>query len=80
MATEFYAFEMLTGRRLTPLPAESGDWALKLNADESITCSVPSRATVTAKLDVWGSTVLARNGLLAVVDGEPVAAGPLWKR
>lgn len=80
MATEFYAFEMLTGRRLTPLPASAGTWALKVNADESITCTVPSRSATAIKLDVWGSTTLARNGLLAVVDGEPVAAGPLWKR
>lgn len=80
MTTELYAFEMLTGRRLTPLPASDGSWALKINADESITASIPSRAAVTAKLDIWGSTTLARNGLLAVVDGEPVAAGPLWKR
>ena len=80
MSTEFYAFEMLTGRRLTPLPATGGSWSLAINTDETITCSVPSRAEVTDKLDVWGSTVLARNGLLAVVDGEPVAAGPLWKR
>lgn len=80
MGTEFYAFEMLTGRRLTPLPVSDGSWALKINADESVTATVPSRSAVAAKLDVWGSTVLARNGLLAVVDGEPVAAGPLWKR
>lgn len=80
MGTEFYAFEMLTGRRLTPLPATAGDWSLKINTDEATSCGVPARAAVTAKLDIWGSTVLARNGLLAVVDGEPVAAGPLWKR
>lgn len=80
MPTDFYAFEILTGRRLTPLPASAGSWNLKVNADESITCTVPSRSAVAAKLDVWGSTVLARNGLLAVVDGEPIAAGPLWKR
>lgn len=80
MALELYAFEMLTGRRLTPLPVSSGSWALKVNADETIDCSIKSNSAAARELDVWGSTVLARNGLLAVVDGEPVAAGPLWKR
>lgn len=80
MGTDFYAFEMLTGRRLTPLPVTAGTWNIKTNADESLTCSIPSRAAVTAKLKIWETTTLARNGLLAVVDGLPVAAGPLWKR
>lgn len=80
MGLDLYAFEMLTGRRLVPLPIATGDWAIGVNADDSITCSVPARAAVTETLDVWGSTTLARNGLLAVVDNEPVAAGPIWKR
>lgn len=80
MSTDFYSFEMLTGRRLTPLPMSSGDWSVTANADESISCTVPARAAVTAKLQIWSQTALARTGLLAVVDGVPVAAGPLWKR
>lgn len=80
MGLDLYAFEMLTGRRLTPLPASDGAWSVAVNTDETISCTVKSNAAVTQKLDVWGSTTLARNGLLAVVDGEPVAAGPIWKR
>lgn len=80
MSTDFYSFEMLTGKRLTPLPVSKGDWKLTTNADETITCSIPARAAVTSRLQVWESTALARHGLLAVVDGMPVAAGPIWKR
>lgn len=80
MGTDFYAFEMLTGRRLVPLPVASGTWSIGTNADDSLQCKIPARAAVTALLDVWGTTPLARTGLLAVVDGMPVAAGPIWKR
>ena len=80
MGLDLYAFEMLTGRRLVPLPISSGSWSIATNADDTISCSIPARAAVTELLDVWGSTPLARTGLLAVVDDEPVAAGPLWKR
>lgn len=80
MSVDFYSFEMLTGRRLTPLPVSSGDWKLTTNADETISCVVPARAAVTAKLQIWSQTTLARTGLLVVVDDVPVAAGPLWKR
>lgn len=80
MGTDFYAFEMLTGRRIVPLPVASGSWSIATNADDSIQCKIPARAAVTAQLDVWGTTPLARTGLLAVVDGMPVAAGPIWKR
>lgn len=80
MATEFFAFEMLTGQRLLPLPASGGTWSIATNADDSITCVIPARSAVTEQLNVWGSTPLARTGLLAVVDGLPVAAGPIWKR
>lgn len=80
MTTDFYAFEMLTGRRLTPLPVSKGSWSLKTNADETLSCSIPARSLVTRKLQIWPTTTLARNGLLVVVDGLPVAAGPLWKR
>lgn len=80
MSTEFFVFEMLTGRRLLPLPASGGNWSIATNADDSLTCSIPARAAVTEQLNVWGSSPLARSGLLAVVDGVPVAAGPIWKR
>ncbi len=80
MGTDFYAFEMLTGRRLVPLPVASGSWSIATNDDDAIQCKIPARAAVTADLDVWGTTTLARTGLLAVVDDIPVAAGPIWKR
>jgi hypothetical protein len=80
MACELYAFEMLTGRRLTPLPASGGSWKVAVNSDESITATVPARSVDAALLDIWGSTTLGSVGLLAVEDGMPVAAGPLWKR
>jgi hypothetical protein len=73
-------FEMLTGRNITPLPVTSGSWSMVTNADESITCSVPARDPSVRRLRVWEATTLARNGLLAEVDGMPVAAGPIWKR
>lgn len=80
MSVDFYAFEMLTGRRLVPLPAETGSWSIATNDDDSLSCSIPARAEVTELLDVWGTTPVARTGLLAVVDDQPVAAGPIWKR
>lgn len=80
MGVDFYAFEMLTGRRLVPLPVASGSWKIATNADDQTSCSIPARAAVTAELDVWGTTALARTGLLVVVDDLPVAAGPIWKR
>lgn len=80
MGLDLYAFEMLTGRRLVPLPISTGSWSIAVNADDSIQCKIPARAAVTKKLDVWGTTPLARTGLLAVVDDVPVAAGPIWKR
>lgn len=80
MVLELFTFEMLTGDNLTPLPASEAKWSVATNADEQITCTIPARPQITSKLDVWGATRLARNGLLAVVDGLPVAAGPLWKR
>lgn len=80
MGLDFYAFEMLTGRRLIPLPISKGSWKVTTNADETLSCSVPARSAVAAKLRIWETTALARTGLLAVVDDVPVAAGPLWKR
>lgn len=80
MTLDIYAFEMLTGQRLTPLPASKKSWKVAVNADESITCTIPADDPGVKKLRIWESTVLARNGLLAVVDGVPVAAGPIWKR
>lgn len=80
MALDIYAFEMLTGQRLTPLPASKKAWKVAVNADESITCTIPADDEGVKRLRIWESTVLARNGLLAVVDGVPVAAGPIWKR
>lgn len=77
---EFFAFEMLTGRRLTPLPASAGSWSLKVNGDEAISVTVPARSVEAERLAIWETTTLARTGLLAVEDGVPVAAGPLWKR
>lgn len=80
MATEFYAFEMLTGQRLLPLPVASGNWSIATNVDEKISCAIPATAAVTKALDIWNTTPVARTGLLAVVDDVPVAAGPIWKR
>lgn len=80
MTLDLYAFDMLTGQRLTPLPASKKSWKVAVNDDETITCTIPSRDPGVQKLRLWESTVLARNGLLAVVDGLPVAAGPLWRR
>lgn len=80
MATEFFAFEMLTGQRLTPLPVDSGDWRIGVNADDSTSCTIKADS-VDAKLTyAWEASQLARNGLLVVVDNVPVAAGPIWKR
>lgn len=80
MSVDYYLFEMLTGQRLTPLPVSKGPWSLKTNADESISCTVPARSAIAAKLRVWEASTLARNGLLVVVDNVPIAAGPIWKR
>lgn len=80
MTLDIYAFEMLTGQRLTPLPASKKSWKVAVNADETITCTIPADDPGVKKLRIWESTVLARNGLLAVADGIPVAAGPIWKR
>lgn len=80
MGLEVYAYESLTGRRLVPLPVSDSSWKITTNADDTITCRVPARAAVVKQLDIWGSTPLAYTGLLAVVDGTPVAFGPLWKR
>lgn len=77
---EVYTFEMLTGRRLTPLPVSTASWTLTAGADETMTCSLLGDSLDAVRLDVWGLTTLARNGLLFVVDGVPVAAGPIWKR
>jgi hypothetical protein len=77
---EIYAFEMLTGRRLVPLPISTASWSIANNADDSIKCSIKADSIDAEKLDVWGTSTLARNGLLAVADGTPVAHGPIWKR
>lgn len=80
MALDLYAFEMLTGQRLTPLPHSKAGWAIVTNGDGSITATIPARDPDVRKLGVWAATTLARNGLLAVVDDVPVEAGPIWKR
>lgn len=80
MGLDLYAFEMLSGRKLTPLPHTKASWSLVTNADESVTCTIPTRDPSVRMLNLWASTTLARNGLLAVVDDEPVAAGPIWRR
>jgi len=80
MTLDLFAFEMLSGRRLTPLPKTSAKWQLTTNADESITCTIPANDQNVKRLRVWEMSTLARNGLLAVVDGLPVAAGPIWRR
>ena len=77
---EVYSFEMLTGRRLTPLPVSSASWTITTNADETMTCSILGDSLDSIALRVWELTTLARNGLLFVVAGVPVAAGPIWKR
>jgi hypothetical protein len=77
---EVYAFEMLTGRRLVPLPVSTAAWSIATNADDSITCSIKADSIDASRLRVWETSTLGRNGLLAVVDGTPVAAGPIWKR
>jgi hypothetical protein len=80
MPIQVHAIEMLTGRKITPLPVSKAKWKVTTNADESITCTVPAADPRVVKLDPWGATTLARNGLLVVVDGFPVAAGPIWRR
>lgn len=80
MPCDLYAFDMLSGRRLVSLPAKSGSWSITLNADDTIDCTVDSTAAVAVSLDVWGTTQVGRTGLLAVVNDEPVAAGPIWRR
>lgn len=80
MALDLYAFEMLTGQRLTPLPFTKAGWSIVTNGDGSITCTIPAKDPGVRKLGIWQATTLARNGLLAVVDDVPVEAGPIWKR
>ena len=80
MTLDLFAFEMLSGRRLTPLPKIAAQWKVTTNADESITCTIPASDRNVKRLRVWEMSTLARNGLLAVVDGLPVAAGPIWRR
>ena len=77
---EVYAFEMKTGRRLVPLPVSSAAWSVTTNEDETMSASVLVADPRAIALDLWRTTTLARNGLLFVVDGLPVAAGPIWKR
>jgi hypothetical protein len=77
---EVFSFEMLTGRRITPLPITTADWSVKVNSDETMGCDVPVDSAQALALAVNGSTALGRNGLLFVVDNLPVAAGPIWKR
>jgi len=74
------SFDMLSGRNIVPLPATEGSWTVTTNADESITCTIPARDPNVRRLQVWANTPLARSGLLAEIDGMPVAAGPIWKR
>ena len=45
-----------------------------------MTCEMKADTPQALALDLHGSTTLGRNGLLFVVDGLPVAAGPLWRR
>lgn len=80
MSTEFHVVEMLTGRSLGVLPTDQGDWEIATNSDDSVTCAVPARSFEAAAFRIWQSTPVARSGIVAVVDGEPVAGGPLWKR
>ena len=77
---EVYAFDMLTGQRLTPLPVDAASWAVTTNADETMSCTILADSIDARTLRVWEATTLARSGLLFVVDGAPVTAGPLWKR
>jgi len=77
---EVFTFEMLTGRRITPLPITTAGWSLTVNTDETMTCAAPVDSAQALALDLSGSTALGRNGLLFVVDNLPVAAGPIWKR
>lgn len=80
MALDLYAFQMKDGRKLVPLPTTKAGWTLTTNADESVTCTIPARDPNVKRLDAWGNTELARNGLYAEIDGEPIAGGPIWKR
>lgn len=80
MTLDLYAIEMLSGRNLGPLAKITAKWQVATNADESITCTVPASDHNVRRTRPWEMTTLGRNGLLAVVDGLPVAAGPIWKR
>lgn len=77
---EVFAFETLTGQRLTPLPVSSASWSAKTNADESISCTVDGMSVEAQRLRVWEATTPGRIALAAVVDGRPMVAGPIWKR
>lgn len=77
---EVYVFDVLTGRRLTPLPVSAATWAVKTNRDPEITASLMPDSFDAEALQAWRAAVPAKSGLLAVADGIPVAAGPIWKR
>jgi hypothetical protein len=77
---DLYAFQMSDGRKLVPLPTSKAGWTLTTNADESVTCTIPAKDPAVRRLEIWVNTELARNGLYAEVDGEPIAGGPIWKR
>lgn len=80
MGVDFYLFEVRTGRRLTPLPVASGSWTITANADDTISVTISARTAVARTLQIWDTARLAISGLLVVVDGTPIAAGPIWKR
>lgn len=80
MTTKLLAFEMSTGLKLTPLPVSGGGWAVTTGAADTVDAEVRIDTADARKLATIPQSDLRRVGLVAVVDGVPVAAGPILKR
>lgn len=78
MVVRFLVGDMLTGRRIQWLQAESGSWSEDLNDAGVVSCSIPLSDPANAVLGLRESAAVGK-AFLAAVDGDLVLqAGPIW--
>lgn len=76
---KFMIANLLDGRRIQTIPdVISGSWSEKLNAADSLSCTVPLNDPTIRRLGLANSATSGKSVLIAA-DGDTVlAAGPIW--
>lgn len=75
---EVVSFDVVTGRRLGRLPAESWAWTKEVNGSGSLKVVLPA-SDLWESLNLWELTEPKRTALAVVSGGEVIHAGPVFQ-